>query len=149
MNIKFAVAASLLFAAAGVSAKSENAPLGMEVETKGGSKIMSLDFESAGDAASFTFRVVFPEGAKQIDTSRCLSELPKGFFGVCKVYDGKVVAVTVNNSEGATFPAGMNRIGKLSYVSNSKAAPVIDTFEASDRNGEIAQMGSAKVQQVD
>ncbi|MBK6727720.1 MAG: hypothetical protein IPG63_10735 [Xanthomonadales bacterium] len=149
MNIKFAVAASLFFAAAGVSAKSENAPLGMEVETKGGSKIMSLDFESSGDAASFTFRVVFPDGAKQIDASRCLSELPKGFIGVCKVYDGKIVAVTVVNNEGGVFPAGLNRVGKLSYVSNSKSAPVIDTFEASDRNGEVAQMGSAKVQKLD
>lgn len=149
MNIKYAVFSSLLLAVAGVSAKSQNAPLGMEVEAKGGAKIMSLDFESSGDAASFTFRVVFPEGAKRIDTSRCLSDLPKGFTGVCKAYDGGVVAVTVFNTEGGVFPAGLNRVGKLSYVSNNKSAPVIDTFEASDRNGEVAPMGSAKVQQLD
>jgi len=148
MNIKYAVGAALLIAAVGVSAKIENAPLGMEVEAKGGSKIMSLDFQSSGDAASFTFRVVFPEGAKRIDTSACLSELPKGFIGVCKA-EGRAVAVTVVNSEGGVFPAGLNRVGKLSYVSNSKSVPVIDTFEASDRNGEVAPMGSAKVQQLD
>jgi hypothetical protein len=149
MNFKFVVGSALLVVAAGANAISQNAPLGMEVESKGGTKIMSLDFESSGDAASFTFRVVFPEGVKSIDTSRCLSELPKGFVGVCKVYDDKVVAVTVVNNEGGTFPAGMNSIGKLSYRSSAKSVPVIDTFEASNRSGDAAPMGAAKVQQLD
>lgn len=148
MKIKYAVAAALLVAGASVYAKSENAPVGIEVESKGGAKIMSLDFESDGNAASFSFRVVFPEGSAKIDTSRCLSELPKGFVGVCKVYDGKVVAVTVMNTEGGVFSQGLNRIGKLSYASNAKAAPVIDNLEVSDRNGELATAGQAKVEKL-
>lgn len=153
MNIKRILASTALVAVAfGVSAKQINAPLAMEATGRGGAKILSLDFESDGEAASFSFRVVFPEGAKRIDTSRCLSDLPKGFEGVCKEYneaDGKVVAVTVINTEGKAFPAGLNSVGKLSYVSSSKAAAKIDTFEASDRRGELASMGAAKVEKLD
>lgn len=148
MKMKYIVGTVLLIAAACVGAQSQNAPFGMEVGAKRGAKIMSLDFQSSGDVAAFTFRVVFPEGVKRIDTAQCLAELQKGFIGVCKVYDGKVVAVTVVNAEGGVFPAGLNSIGKLSYLSNSKSAPVIDTFEASDRNGELTPIGAAKVEQL-
>ncbi|HQW80383.1 MAG TPA: hypothetical protein PLQ74_00790 [Pseudomonadota bacterium] len=149
MNTKQIFVTALLLAAGSASAKELNAPMALEASSRGGSKLLSLDFESDGNAASFSFRVVFPEGAKSIDTSRCLSELPKGFVGVCKVYDGKVVAVTVMNTEGGAFPAGLNSIGKLAYSSNSKNAAVIDTFEASNRDGNLASMGVAKVEKLD
>jgi hypothetical protein len=150
MNTKTILAMAVLGAAAfDVAALQNNAPMAMEATGRGGAKILSLDFESDGQAASFSFRVVLPEGAKKIDTSNCLSELPKGFQGVCKEYDGKVVAVTVMNTEGKAFPSGLTSIGKLRYVSNGGAAAVIDTFEASDRNGELAKMGAAKVEKLD
>lgn len=150
MNTKQILASAILaVAVAGVSAKQQNAPLAMEAAARGGVKILSLDFESTGEAASFSFRVVLPAGSKKIDTSRCLSDLPKGFVGVCKAYEGNVVAVTVMNTEGGAFPAGLNSVGKLSYVSNSQDAAVIDTFEASDRQGELASMGAAKVEKLD
>lgn len=150
MNTKQILASAMLVAASfGVSAIQQNAPLAMEASGRGGAKILSLDFESDGQAASFSFRVVLPAGAKKIDTSRCLSDLPKGFQGVCKVYDEKVVAVTVMNVEGKAFPAGLNSVGKLSYVSNAKAAAQIDTFEASNTLGELASAGAAKVEKLD
>lgn len=135
----------------GASAAQQNSPLAIEAAGRGNMKILSLDFESDGEAASFSFRVVLPEGAKMVDTSNCLSELPKGFRGVCKEYDekvGKVVAVTVMNVEGNAFPAGLNSVGKLRFVSNGAASAVIDTFEASDRNGELAKMSAAKVEKL-
>jgi hypothetical protein len=125
-----------------------NAPLALETATRSGAKLLSLDFQSQGDVAAMTFRVVLPSDAKSIDTSRCLSELPKGFTGVCKVYD-KVVAVTVYNSEGKVFPAGLNSVGKLSFHSLAKAGASIDTFEASTADGSPAKIGAAKVESLD
>lgn len=150
MNTKLILALAVLGAASfGAVAEQNNSAMAIEAAGRGGAKILSLDFESDGQAASFSFRVVLPEGSKRIDTSNCLSELPKGFQGVCKEYDGKVVAVTVMNTEGKAFPAGLNSIGKLRYVSSSATSAVIDTFEASDRNGELAKMGAAKVEKLD
>ena len=82
MNTKQIFVTALLLAAGSASAKELNAPMALEASSRGGSKLLSLDFESDGNAASFSFRVVFPEGAKSIDTSRCLSELPKGFVEI-------------------------------------------------------------------
>ncbi len=155
MNMKqiFALAALVAASLGASAAQQQNAPLALEAAGRGGAKILSLDFESDGKAASFSFRVVFPEGSKLIDTSRCLSELPKGFEGVCKEYnerDGKVVAVTVLNTEGKAFPAGLNSVGKLSYVSNSKTGAKIDTFGASDDRGQdLTTLGAAKVEKLD
>ena len=126
----------------------QNAPYAVEVPTKGGGTLMSLDFESSGEVASFTFRVVLPEGAKRIDTSRCLSELPKGFTGVCKAY-GNVVAVTGYSTEGKALPAGLVSVGKLSFVSTAKAAVTIDAFEASDTQGNSSPVGTAKVERAE
>lgn len=127
---------------------AQNAPYAVEMTTKGGGTLMSLDFESSGEVAAFTFRVVLPEGAKRIDTSRCLSELPAGFTGVCKAY-GNVVAVTGYSADGKALPAGMITVGKLSYVSVAKAGAKIDAFEASNAQGLDASVGTAKVERAE
>ena len=145
-SFKFLVAAFAL-ASSGVFA-AQNAPYAVEADTKSGDKLLSLNFESSGDVAAFTFRVVLPQDSKRIDTARCLSELPVGFTGVCKAY-GNVVAVTVYSAGAKALPAGLATIGKLSYRTLAKSQAVIDNFEASTAEAKEAQVSAAKVEKLD
>lgn len=147
MNIR---AASILFAACcpALVFASQNAPYAVEANTRGGGKLVSLDFETAGNVSAFTFRVVLPQGVKRIDTSNCLSELPSGFTGVCNSRDN-LVAVTVYSTNGKAAPAGLLSVGKISYFGGAKGQVKIDAFEASTAEGKEASIGAAKVEKLD
>lgn len=145
---KFVASAAALLLSSSAFAIN-NAPYAAEVQTRNGAKLLSLNFESAGDVSAFTFRVVLPDDAKAIDTSNCLSELPKGFTGVCKAY-GNVVAVTAYSSNIKALPAGLVTVGKLSYRSSlAKAQAQIDSFEASTPESEEARVSAPKVEKLD
>ena len=147
MKIRAALLALAMVSPALVFA-SQNAPYAVEATTRAGSKLLSLDFESAGDVSAFTFRVALPEGVKRIDTSSCLSDLPKGFTGVCNSRDN-FVAVTVYSNSGKSAPAGLFSVGKISYSGGGVGQVKIDVFEASISDGKEASIGTAKVEKLD
>ena len=150
MNIGrvLALAALLIPMGAIASRMGDNAPIGSELETRGGGKLLSLDFQSSGDVAAFTMRVSLPVDAKRIDTSRCLADLPESWTGVCQS-EKNFVAVTAYSTKAEAYPAGLLRIGKLQYQSQAKASAVIDYVEASKADGESASLGAAKVEKLD
>lgn len=87
------------------------------VVTQGGARdagLLALDFQSSGDVSAFQFTVDLPKGVSNIDTSKCLSELPKGFTGVCRSKGNRVAAV-VYSGDNTPFPADVVALGTVSY----------------------------------
>jgi len=77
-------------------------------------RVVSLDLQSAGDVSAFQFALDLPAGAKNVNTSKCLSDLPKGYSGVCESKDSRVAAV-IFSSNNSPLPAGMVSLGTISF----------------------------------
>lgn len=105
-----ATATALLFA--GVA--SANTILVTQGGAGGNAGLVALDFQSNGDVSAFQFTVDLPKGVASINTSKCLSELPKGFTGVCQSKGNRVAAV-VYSGNTTTFPADVVSLGTISY----------------------------------
>lgn len=83
------------------------------VVTQGGNRV-ALDFQSNGDVSAFQFTVDLPKGVDKVNTSKCLSDLPKGFTGVCRSKGNRVAAV-VYSGNNTPFPADVVSLGTISY----------------------------------
>lgn len=77
-------------------------------------RLVALDFQSTGDVSAFQFTVDLPKGVTNIDTSKCLSDLPKGYTGVCRAKGNRVAAV-VYSGDNKPFPADVVSLGTLNF----------------------------------
>lgn len=117
-------------------------------------RVVSLDMQSAGDTAAFQFALDLPAGAGNVNTSKCLSELPKGYSGVCESKGGRVAAV-IFGANNTPLPAGMISLGTISFTggqakSGIRVSDVVGSSAsgtASDVTSEVASEGTNTQQQ--
>lgn len=100
---------------------------------------ISLDLASSGDVSGFQFVLRSSEQLKagSIDTSSCLSDLPKGFSGQCRLNpDG--VYFSALASDKSTLPRGVVSLGTLSIPSElAKGALVVEQLEMINAEAEV------------
>lgn len=137
---------SLSLAVAGVfvlGTASANEVILTAGQAKGGNR-MALDFASSGNATGFQFEVAIP-GAKKVDTSKCLAELPKTHTGACQFKaDTGTVIVMVYSNENAVLPDGVNSIGWLSAPGAGKGATVKGLLVADTSGNPLPVSNSAQ-----
>lgn len=118
--LKIATVAGVFGAMFSVSA-SANEILLTSSEAKGSSRAMALDLVTDGNVTAFEF-TVSANGAKSVDTSKCLTELPKSHQGTCvfraKSNDVIVIAFSPTN---APLPSGVVGLGSLSLPAGNAA----------------------------
>lgn len=121
MIIKTLSAAAIALALVG-SAAANNTVLLTDGQAKSGSRSVGLDLDISDEASAFNFLVTLPKGSKNVDTSRCLSGLPKSHVGKCVASkDGSKVAVVVYSASNQVIPAGLLELGEIRYASAAKA----------------------------
>ncbi|HVF34910.1 MAG TPA: hypothetical protein VND91_06270 [Candidatus Saccharimonadia bacterium] len=128
-----ATAVALLFA----GGASANTLLVTQGGASGNAGLVALDFQSNGDVSAFQFTVDLPKGIASIDTSKCLSELPKGFTGVCRSKGNRVAAV-VYSGNTTTFPSDVVSLGTISYngsIAKDAGGIVVGNMVASTPSG--------------
>lgn len=118
--LKIAAIAGAFGAMFSVSA-SANEVLLTASEAKSTAGAMALDLVTDGNVTAFEF-TVSANGAKSVDTSKCLSELPKSHQGTCvfraKTNDVIVIAFSPTN---AVLPSGVVGLGSLNLPAASAA----------------------------
>lgn len=118
--LKIATIAGVFGAMFSVSA-SANEVLLTASEAKSSAGAMALDLVTDGNVTAFEF-TVSANGAKSVDTSKCLSELPKSHNGTCvfraKTNDVIVIAFSPTN---APLPSGVVGLGSLNLPAASAA----------------------------
>lgn len=131
--IGFAAAALLV---SGVSSADELLLTGAN-NAKSNATSIALDVVSDGDTRGFDFVIPVAKGAK-VDTSKCLSGLPKGFQGTCQ-FNGEEITGFVFAWEKISLDAGIHSIGSVTVSSNAVSDKVAAKFSAADSEGrEIA-----------
>jgi hypothetical protein len=104
---------------------------------RGGSYI-ALDLATDGNVSGFNFLIRVPGASEmKINLSNCLSELPKGFSGDCRV--GKEgVYVFAMADDRSTLKAGMTAIGTISgpALAEKSASFKVEQLVLSDADGE-------------
>ncbi len=130
MNIKYSIAMLL---AGGMLAGS--AVANEVVLTHGqGANRLALDFVASGDATAFEFELALPKGSRNIDTSKCLAELPATHTGACKFNpDTGNVVVIVYSNDNRPLPAGIVSLGWIQAPGGQ--APLVQKLLVSDTTG--------------
>ena len=89
-------------------------------EKSGGVKV-ALDVVTDGDVSGFQFAVNLGKAAAEsADVSKCLSELPRGFSGECRLAKGKVYVIAMAD-RATTLPAGAVSVGTISFPAGEVA----------------------------
>lgn len=134
MNMKLLSATALMLAFAG-SASAADLLLTQGLAKRGDKAMVGIDVVSDGDVRGFDFVIPVAKGMK-VDTSRCLSALPKGFQGSC-TFNGTEVAALVFSWTPQTLPKGVHTIGTISFSGRTLAKSALSTkFNATDINAE-------------
>ena len=103
----------------------------------GNANAVALDYQSSGAATGLEFKLTVPKGA-QVDTSKCLSQVPKSHTGVC-AYSSEAGIVTgmVFSDNNDLLPKGLVSIGTISVKGKGAAdAFKVQHFLAADANGQ-------------
>lgn len=119
------------------------------VQAKGGNSRVALDIVSAGDVSGFQFTVNLGKAAaRSADLSKCVSDLPAGFSGECRLVKGKVNVIAMADRM-TTLPAGPISVGSIGFpasdVANAGggAQVTIENLEFVDVNGTVLPATSA------
>lgn len=127
------------------AADAENTVLlGVSKAARNGLGSTSIDFVSSGKIAAFNMTIELPVGVEKINTTNCVSEVPKSHIAVCKSLGNKV-SLVVYSPRNEPLPAGIIPVGKVSYrgASAGGAAKVMNV-KASAPNA--TQKHAVKVQ---
>lgn len=121
MNLlkKTILAAGLATIASGALA-SEKVLLTGEA-SKSGRNFVSLDLDSDGTSAAFSFVVDLPADATNVDVKGCLKDLPKTHQGACRVVKGNRLAVIAYSMQNSLLSPGVVSLGSISFDSKMKA----------------------------
>jgi hypothetical protein len=110
-----------------------------DAQAKSGISRVALDIATDGNVSGFNFVVVIPADAKagSVDVSKCLSDLPKGFTGDCRV-GPEGVYVFAMASDKSVLPAGVVSLGSLGLPANLAKSEglTIDQLVFADVNGD-------------
>lgn len=134
--MKSTIISSLVFAglmsAASVASADELLVTGAASEKARGTSHIALDIVSDGQTRGFDFVIQVPKGAK-VDTTKCMSALPKGFQGSCQ-FNGTEITGLAFSWEPIVLEKGVHSIGTVSISGvtlQGRNAPVV-TFSAAD-----------------
>lgn len=142
-KLVFCLASLLFVSQAGAGELVITAPEGV---SKSGVGEVAIDLATEGNVSGFNFLVRIP-GLKRgsIDTSQCLSQLPKGWSGACNQTEEGVYFFAMSDGK-STLPAGMSAVGKLRVPAEGlrKGAISTDHVVLADANGDAIE-SSAQV----
>lgn len=136
--------AILLIALSAISLPALGSEVLFNVESskRSGASAISFDIVSNGDVAGFNFSVdLGPSSSKKIDTSSCISDIPKGFTGGCQFANGKLNVIAYSESPGNLIPKGVSSIGFV-LVQGLKSSIKISNLELSNDRGEKIEVQS-------
>lgn len=131
--------ASLLLFPAMAMANGDTVVLTPAAE-KAGNRV-AIDLIAAKPYAGFEFVVKVPAGAT-VNTSSCVSDLPKGLDGACRFRaESNSVKFFVFMPAAGEMPAGNVRVGSLGISSKGAVATALEVTEIrfADGNGEIRE----------
>jgi len=132
MNTKMICSAALAVAMCTTAGAAELL-LTQGVAKKGATTSIALDVVSDGDVRGIDFVIPVAKGMK-VNTSQCLSALPKGFQGMCK-FNGTEVAGMVFSLSPQTLPRGIHSIGSITFSGRSLPKSGLSVqFNAVDTN---------------
>ena len=130
------------------AALADNTVLVTHGADRSGSTVAALDLQSSGEATAIQFAIELPKGAKNIDTSGCLSSLPSTHIGMCKANAEKGrVAVMIYSTSNAPLPSGMVELGKVSFEARGKGEIALDRVVAGGAKGSLPV--KARVESLD
>lgn len=142
MNKLLSTCAATLAIALSFGSASANEVVLTEDASKSSGRALALDFMSSGGATAFEFEIVVPKGAKGVDTSKCLSELPSSHTGAC-AYNPKTgrVVVLVYSGNNALLPEGVVSLGTISVDGMLKGSAGVEKVLVSDPQAQPLQGG--------
>ncbi len=110
------LAAALLVAGSAQAAELVVIGDGPAAGKRVGKETTRLDFYSEGGVAAFQFGVKLPAGTSGINTSKCLTGLPKTHIGACQVNKaGDMLAVVVYSTQNEALPSGTIQLGSVTF----------------------------------
>lgn len=136
MNIKSIVAAVVVSAFGSISAaQADELLLTAESSKSGQVTMIGVDVASDGSARGIQARIAVPKGSVA-DTTKCLSNLPTGFQGVCE-FNGGEVRLMVFAFDQRTLPTGLVELGTIKVTGQlqGQAALVVADFQVVDGSG--------------
>ena len=146
---KTIIGLSMALGLAGI-ASAENTVVVTHGAAKGGAASAALDFQSDGEARAFQFLLQLPKGASNVNTSKCLADLPKSHSGKCAASkDGSKVAVVVFSAANAALPVGIHSLGEISYRAPGGGQLNLDKMMVAGSDGSKSLPVSPKVVSVD
>lgn len=89
--------------------------------SKSGKNFVSLDLDSDGSTSAFSFVVDLPADATNVDTKKCLADLPKTHQGECRALKNGKLAVIAYSMQNASLSPGLVSLGSISFDSKMKA----------------------------
>jgi len=128
----------LLVAAAPVAASANELILSQESAKSGGASAFALDYQSDGAAVALQIRLSVPGASeKNVNLSKCLSELPKSHEGTCTMTKSGEVLLVIYSGTNAALPAGLVPIGSIGVRNIGKSGRVAVTeLLVSDKNAQ-------------
>lgn len=148
MNIRTILATAIFASMCSTAVAADNTILVTHGATRG-AQLAAIDIQSSGEASAFQFGIQLPKGARNIDTSNCLSALPKTHTGTCQASEEKgrvaVVVFSVNNS---TLPAGMLEIGQITFKGGSSQGLGLDHLVMAGASGQKTLGVTGRVEAV-
>ena len=117
-------------------------------EKAGSANVAALDYVSSGRATGLEFKLKVPSDAK-VNTSKCLSQLPKTHAGVCSFnqVEGYVVGMVFSDAN-ALLPSGVVPIGTISVSAKGANAFEVMHFLAADAGAQRIE-ATAKVMRAE
>lgn len=115
---------------------------------KGGNANVALDIVSDGNVSGFQFTVNLggKAVARSANLAKCVSDLPAGFSGECRLVEGKV-NVFVLADKMAALPAGPVSVGSIGFAASDVAKAgskiTIENLEFVDVKGQVLPATSA------
>jgi hypothetical protein len=100
----------------------------------GNASLATLDLVTDGQATAFEFSIKVPKGVKNVDTSKCLADLPSSHNGNC-VYREKFgdILVIAFSPVNAKLPAGIVSLGSIKVDNAAKQLKVEEIVFAGDK----------------
>jgi hypothetical protein len=125
--------------AAGCLVLSANAAANEVIVTPGqGGNRIALDFMHTGEATAFEFEIRMPKGVKNVNTSKCVSEVPATHTGACQFNEktGNLVVIVYSN-QNDLLPEGVISLGFVDApgVASARAQPAVSKLLVGDVNG--------------
>jgi len=136
MNTKLILCVCAVLAIGSSNSSANEVVLTQGHEKSGGSRL-ALDFVNfSGEATGFEFELALPKGARNVDTSKCLSELPASHTGACQFNQktGRVIVIVYSN-ENRPLPRDGISLGWIGGVPSAGAGVRVEKLLVADVQG--------------